>query len=671
MSGGRRHRIPPGYRDMSAWPAPDIMALPEKDQPVYAARRKAIQLYAAGVSFDEIRQQTGIVQQEVHRQLARCVTLANDGDIMGFFALVPGTRVGSYQRRAPVIHQPGSGSGGCSGAFTALLERFPEIAALIEDLFFKEYTGTAMQEARIGRRGIFDKFKKALRDKGLSDNDWPFNTATCGYKTLCRYLHDLEMEHTQRAMAPRHGRQAASRSQVGNGIEKLFPKLRPFGAVQLDFHKVDAASVFTITNELGVAFHVPLSRWHFGLLIEERTSAVLGYAVVLELNPSGDATLETINSALIPNKYRDAMAVMKGGQAVLIHQLMPALSYQCFSVLKVDNAWANVASEVVNNIIGTVGCAVNFGPSYAWWHRPQVERIFGALTRRGIQRLPSTYGSRPGDPIQDDPHAQAARFEIVVDDLIRLFEQCIREHNLTATEGLQWTSPLQALEAAWANPGSGLMPQPLPYPVQQHPSLMMHIEEVTVLGSVEKNIRPYFNFDRHKHTNAELANAYWLIGQQLVIYVDRRLARMVWATVKGTGQNLGQMRLQGPWADSDCSLRDRKLLARAGMAAKNMHIGDDPLDVLVAEKEAQIKAQGKRARKKTSRLALDMEKIARQKKRAADLTAAQQAQEHEDDEEEAGPGGPIPDGTALRPDEPPKPPAPRDTFGINDIPSVD
>lgn len=37
-------------------------------------------------------------------------------------------------------------------------------------------------------------------------------------------------------------------------------------------------------------------------------------------------------------------------------------------------------------MIDTVGCAVNFGPVRAWWRRSLIERIFGELTRKGLQR---------------------------------------------------------------------------------------------------------------------------------------------------------------------------------------------------------------------------------------------------------------------------------------------
>ncbi|MFC0134388.1 hypothetical protein CR105_26335 [Massilia eurypsychrophila] len=158
-------------------------------------------------------------------------------------------------------------------------------------------------------------------------------------------------------------------------MRPLLQSIRPYSAVQLDFHKVDSATVIVLKNDHGVEFEVPLSRWHFGLMVEEKFGAALGFCVALELTPSGDSTLEVVSNALSsqPHDLADVIAASPGN--VLINQLMPELAYQGFSILKVDNGWSNAAHEVVNNIISTVGCAINFGPTRAWWRRNRFCRI--------------------------------------------------------------------------------------------------------------------------------------------------------------------------------------------------------------------------------------------------------------------------------------------------------
>ncbi|WP_211441224.1 hypothetical protein [Collimonas humicola] len=618
--GARRTPVPLQYQDLTLWPHPDTCVLSRPQLDSFIKRRTAVEMYAAGRPYDDIRQATGKVKSEVRRLLDRCVAIADDGLIFGFRALTAHTPVKGYQRSSPVLHAPGSGSGGCSGAMTQLLTRFPEVASLLHDEFFKQAHG-GMPEARITITALHDKFKAALREHGLTDMDWPFNTANCGYKSLWKYCTSLRQENAQAAAPARAGLDAARRGAIGTGVLPILPALRPYGAVQLDFHKVDSASVIVLENDHGIEFEIPLPRWHFGLMVEERFGAALGYCVALELTPSGDSTLEIVSSALGIDYGSFVGAITVSAGKVLVHQLMPELAHQTFAVLKVDNGWANAAHEVVNNIIDTVGCAVNFGPTRAWWRRALIERIFGELTRRGLQRLPSTHGRGPGDTRISDPNAQAVKFRIGLPDLVQVFQRCLREHNLVASEGLQWTSPIQCLQLALAKSASGLHPQPLPRSVQTYPRLMMHVEEVTVLGSVAKNIRPYFNLDRHKHTNVKLANSPWLIGRQLVVYVDRRLARIVYASVKDTGESLGQMILSGPWAKSDCSWRDRKLMARAGMTLRYHAEGEDPLEAVRQEKVEQLAALRLLRRKKSSRTALEVAKIDIQRGRVAALAA--------------------------------------------------
>lgn len=657
MTSSRRGVIPFQVRDLAAWPCPDIHVLARNQQSNFLAKRDALIMYNAGESLSSIKKQTGKSRGEVYRLVRRCLTVGADGDILGFHALMLGTRVASYTRTKVISGSAGAGSAGFAGALTQLFERYPDVEQLVCDLFFQENQKNQMQEARISFVDIHAEFKKRLRSLGLTDNAWPFNTTNCGYKSLVKYCNRLESNETQRAMGARHGREAAHRASVGNGFQPLLPKLRYFGAAQLDFHKVDAASVIVLKNDHGQDFDVPLSRWHFGLLVEEKSSAALGFCVALELTPSSDSTLETISSALFGEQSTIASAVAKSSQPFLLHQLMPELSGQCFSILKVDNAWSNAAHEVVNNIVQTVGCAVNFGPVYTWWRRPLIERIFGELTRRGMQRLPSTYGKGPGDSKVSDPVGSASKFRISLDDLVGIFKRCLRDHNLAESEGLQWTSPIRCLQSALANQASGLFRQPLPHPVQKHPSLMMHVEEVTVLGNKAKNVRPYFNLDRHKHTNPTLASSFWLIGKKLIVYVDRRLARVVYATVLDTGDSLGRMSPSGPWAQSDCSWRDRRLMNRAGLGRRLASMEEDPLDEIKQVKIEQLKSIPKGRRSRLSRTALETAKIDAQQERAKQfLTPDLNADKEINSLDER----PVPRPTSVR-----------DTFSLNEIPNID
>lgn len=611
--GARRRIIPLAARRLELWPRPDEFALSEEVLLRYRPRFQAITQYVAGSPFETIRKKTGLGEDEVQRLAKRCVTAHPDGDIYGFRALLPRTRIKKdYERIAVVEHAKGGGHGGCAGALEQLLVRFPDVRAKVHQLFFDEHSKDILPEARVPITALHRTFKTTLRNLGLTDYDWPFNTENCGYRALCTYCENLQLTEAQHAALSRSGTEAARRSAVGTGKKTLIPDLRHFSFAQLDFHKVDAASVIVLRNDFGVELEVPVSRWHVGLLVEEHGAIVLGCYVALERTPSADSTLEVLDSALRPEEVDDAAgdnSVRVTREKVLLRELMPEFNYQCFAALKVDNAWSNAAHEVVNNVMDTVGCAVNFGPVRAWWRRHLIERIFEKLTQRGLQRLPSTHGKGPGDPRSRDPNAKAIKFRILLSDLIGIIHSCIREHNTEGNEGLEWASPLQTARAALDHPSSGLILQPLPSLTQRSLWLTMHIEEVTVRGSVERNERPYFVTDRCRYTNDKLAHSPWLIGKNLLIYVDRRRCKTVYATIKETGERLGLMIPPARWAKSNCTWRDRKLFNRSGMAARLGSDTEDPVEIMKRDKAEVLQKRAKSQRNRSSKDALDLARL--------------------------------------------------------------
>jgi hypothetical protein len=614
--GARRRLIPLAERNLELWPEPDKLVLTGKTLDAFVSRQRAVVMYADGYSHTDIRDSTGIGEDEVRRLVKRCVTPFGNGEIFGFRALVSGTRIKEYERSTTVTHIKGGGKGGCAGALEHLFNRYPEVREKVHQLYFDQRGGASLPEASMPITTIHDHFKKQLRRLGLNEYDWPFNTENVGYQSLWNYLRNLRLENSQQAALSRSGVDAARRGAIGNGKKPLISCLRMFSFVQLDFHKIDAASVIVLKNDLGVELEVPVTRWHIGILAEEKSASVLGCFIALEMTPSGDSTLEVLDNALRPDEddqFGSRNALVKDGK-VLLRELMPELEYQSFAVLKVDNGWSNAAHDVVNNLMDTVGCAVNFGPVRAWWRRNLIEKIFQALTQKGLQRLPSTHGKGPGDPRSRDPNEMAIKFRILLSDLMSVIYRCIRDHNIEVNEGLEWGSPLETARAALSHPASGFFLQPLPKLTQKTMWMMMHIEEVTVRGNIKKNERPYFITDRCRYSNEKLGSSFWLIGKKLIIYIDRRRCRIVYATVKETGERLGLMNPPLRWAQSNCSWRDRKLLNRIGKASRLGLDRDDPIEEMKQIKVEAIRKKKKSERMRSSKNALDLAKLSQIKK---------------------------------------------------------
>lgn len=609
-----RQLIPAAHCDLSAWPRLDEAVMSEVDREIYSRRKRAVELYAAGASFQRIRELTRISDDEVRRHVKRCVCHSDYELIMGFTALFPGTRILPYERRAPSPLKQW-GQGGYAGSFQLLLDTHPEIAELIETLLLKKSkNGFNVHQARISFREIHSLFCQKLRALGLTDSDYPFNTYEVGYRSLCKYCEQIELEASERVMRTRFGEEAARRNGKRSSIPTLIPTLRPYSCMQLDYHKEDAASLFTIKNEYGDELQFVVARWYIGFLVEEKSEAVVGAYVTLEVNPSADSALEVVVSSLTSKNFEgdDPRARYSQDGKCLVIQFFPELQYQSFSMLKVDRAWANSAVDVVNNLIDTFGCAVNFGPVRAWWKRALIERINHLLTQRGLQQLPSTYGSDPQDTKKDNPNAAAFKFQISLDELIAVTYGAIAEYNTGKNEGLQYSSPKTVIKAALDHPESGFFHQPLPINKQDDFLLLMHVEDAFVRGNLEKNVKPYFQMDRWKYTNDKLEQSFHLVGKVITTYTDRRLTRIVYATVKGAGEKLGLMRALAGNDESDLSWRDRKLLHKAGRFNRARD-NEAPSTLQASMKRLSQQLKQKKAdKRKASKEALALAKLQQQ-----------------------------------------------------------
>lgn len=613
-----RTLIPPAFADLSQWPAPDEEVLSKEECGVYVARKRAVEMYADGMPVPDITAATSIARAQIFYLVKRCVTGAEDGTIAGFRALVPWERLAGYDRREPVVHVPGDGPGGCAGALSQLFSRYPEVEKHIRNRFLGT-GGAKVSVVRIGYKDLHGEFLDQLRALGFADDDWPFNTRNCGYKSLRAFCLELLTEQPTRWFGARAGEEAVRRHGVGSGHHSIFPQLRGYGACQLDFHKVDAMSVMILETEDGARLPVPVARWHIGFLIEERWNLVLGAFVALEATPSGDSVLEVVEAALRPQQAQgtNAFCHLTIDGKVFPAQLMPELAYNGFSVLKMDNAWSNAATEVVDNIIRTVGCAVNFGPVKAWWRRHPIERIFGKLSERGLKRLPSTLGSGPKDTRRAKPQEQAMKFEITIRDLTDVIHACIREHNEEGNEGSCFASPMGALQHGLAKPDSGVFLQPLPRAAQQDLKLLSHVEVVTVRGSRSKNVRPYVTLGRWRYTSPTLASAYHLIDRQLVVYCDRRDVQVAHATVLDTGEQLGLLEAPFNKQGLHMSWRNRALMNEAGLSERLRSNGTSVAARWCDEQEDKLweRSKSARNRKRASKEALVLTKVQSDQKR--------------------------------------------------------
>ncbi|MYM96199.1 helix-turn-helix domain-containing protein [Duganella vulcania] len=551
---------------VAEWPAVDVECFVGEDKILVANRIQAIRMYLAGLPHTQIAADSGIIRSEVHRLLKRCCEVAADGRIWGFRALAPNMHIKNYERTAPVVCVPGEANNGSTGALGQLFERYPMLQKLVHELYLPREPKNKFHDVRMRICDLHNKFIRWLEEHGLQPNEWPLSTKTEGLEALRAYCNSLSSPYPEQWVRARAGEQAAARLTVGRGIEPIVPTMRPFNAVQLDFHKVDSASMISITSPFGVEIKVPLPRWYVGAIVEERYDLIIGAVLALEINPSADSVLETIESAIIPlvaGSKSCALAIGLGNK-VFPNQMFEQLAGQGFSILRMDNGWSNVAFDVIDNVVDTIGCAVHLGPVKAWWGRDTIERVFGQTTRSGLQRSPCTYGSGPLDSRKNNPEQNAVAFELKLSDITSALEHQILLQNCSPTGALMMGSPMDALAAAIDNYGSTFIPSPLPATTQELPLLMYHTDIVTVRGNRKKGERPYVKVGPWRYTNEIISSDFALIGQHLKIYSSLRDARIAYAVCVETGEVLGKLLPPNRWQEVEISWSVRSILNREG-----------------------------------------------------------------------------------------------------------
>ncbi|WP_454742756.1 hypothetical protein [Cupriavidus necator] len=587
--GARRALLSQHHSDLADWPSPDVFQLDDKVGRQYLNRKLAVELYAENIPFTEIKTRTGLSADEVRRLVRRCKTPTHDGAIVGFYALLPSYRVSSYRRKKPLpAYDPfiESKSAGFSGALCATFERFPDIKKAIDSELSKSRRKGGVSRNRKKAKSnrqlgletyteIHAKFVKMLRDRGVAKPEWPFNTNDEGRKSIYRYLQKIELDNSSNTISLKYGEEAENNLSIGRGSSPLMLATVPFSIVELDYAVQDAPSYILVKDRHGQIHRLPVARWYLGILADVCTAGVLGAHISLETNPSADCALQTLLSCISDgwvaakeqklgiriDLCKTNLDFVERGPT-LIGNLEVALADQGFRLLQMDNAWCNIAGDVVNNAIDVFGCAIVFGAPRAWWLRPIIERINGKFAERGLHRLRCTYGSGPNDPRRrKNPEELAVEDEVDLETIIEILNSVVREHNTTFTgDRLFGATILDTFRRYVAQPELHWITQPLPQEIPAKLRLLMHRETVKVRGEKEKGRNQYVYVKYCRYHNERLSRDFSLLNQEVHVYIHRLDGRIAWAFHAKTFEFLGDLTPEAKWLHWQLPLQMRTLL---------------------------------------------------------------------------------------------------------------
>lgn len=515
--------------------------IPEKYREIYIKRKKAVDMYIDGYSTQTIFDRTGIGHNHITEFILKCITMEDEGFI-GYQGLIPYTRITPKPQKE-------------SGNFSKLIKTYPTLKDFIAGNFFgdKKYT----LEKNMNLKTLHNKFLSECLKLGIQQHEYPFNTSTKGYVSLCKYVKTLQKENISK-QAERESKDNRQKL-LSTGIGKRYTHnaLIPFSVVQVDGHIMDIQYNVEIYNTDGTISKIVATRAWLFAVIDVATRCILGFSVSQEFNYNQYDVIEAIKNAIVP---RERMAFTTKGfrypeNGGYYSLAFPELRYVLFDTLMLDNAKSHLAEHTVNKIVDELKCSINYGSVATPETRGIIERFFGGLETRGFHKLPSTTGSNIRDLKRREPEKAAVKYDITYDEILELLEVLIAEYNNTPHSGLDNLTPLESMRKKIFEAGMS--------PTLADASMMKAIEQLDYRTTTRKVVggkngkRAYINFLGSEYRSNELSLTGTYIGQTITIIYNPRDISYVEAYTKN-GLYIGTLIARGEFGTKSHSVKTRK-----------------------------------------------------------------------------------------------------------------
>lgn len=545
------------YEDLEAWPTPDEGGLGAHASR-YLLRKRAVQRYLEGASDAELRRCFSLSLKRVYRLItSRCLQEHPDGLIYGWRGLVPNLRIKPYTRKHKVVVDPAGR--GAAGAMQTILDLNPDLRKAFEKRILAVPRDDKLTEKHT-RQGHWSWFLERLTERGYKiRNEWPFNTESRGYVSVCRYVNAVLSANPAKGAMVEGGRDALRKLKSGDGVDR--PVHRLFQRVEMDAHKLDGRFCVLFPRGDGSYEERIVHRLWVTVLLEVISRAVIGYYFSYRYEISKNDALRAIKRALTTWRRRPLafgdIAYMEGAALPSGH----ADKYVgvCWDETSVDGAMAECCSHVrgvLRDLVGSelIEPSVGFARRRTKDDRPFIETFFRRLASRGFHRLSNTTGGKPKDKRGANPDKVAIASRFQVEYAEELIDVLIANYNASPHTGLGGRTPLEYLDFLCSRPGEGSLRYADRGEVER---LLSYRKACTVRGSLAEGRRPYVSFANGEYHGDILSQRFDLVGQK--IWVENHIeydARVALAyTLKG--ESLGVLRAAPPWHGTPHSLEVR------------------------------------------------------------------------------------------------------------------
>lgn len=558
---------------IEAWPIPDLARFDAAQVAFYKNHRRAIEMILQGQTDTLIRAECGISRQTAVYWLKRCLELHSDGKIYGFRALKSYLRIGPYTRTADIPEGPHYSASGLAGAFGRLLRDHPELKVLLDRHILKLENGKYIYESRVRLQSLHRRFLAKCRELNLDvGQQYPFNTATLGHRSLSNYVRKSIRQNIVKATAANFGRAAAKTLATGDGSKR--PVFRPFERVECDAHKIDGRFAILIPSPFGEPIVKIVNRLWVLTIQDVASTAVLMHFRSPHEEINSDDVLELASRTTRPWQPRSlripTLKYRKG--AGYPSSLDPRLIGACWREFSVDGGLAEVCKRVQTQLKAVFGAQTVTLPRRNPNDRPYVESFFGILEENGFHRLPNTTGRNPADSRRSQPEHAAIKYEMQVEHLDELLDVMHANYNATPKGTLGGRTPLEYLK--YLCEAFDCWPQQADS--REVDKLLVISRVVPVRGSISQGRAPHVNFASTRYTSDILKRASDLIGKKIRIEISRDI-RTVHA-YSMVGADLGPLAAAPPWNRSPHTWEIRRaVMAHIRNKTLQYEPGDDPI----------------------------------------------------------------------------------------------
>ena len=260
--------------DTKAWTTPIEGALSGEVRSDYIRRKQAVEMYLRGESDQSIRTKCGIGLKQVYRLITeRCLQIHPDGLIYGWRGLVRNVRIRPYKRKASLTVD--SFGRGAAGAMDAVLDLHPDLRKAFEKRILATAEPEELGPTKRSRQSHWKWFIDELRKLGYElRKEWPFNTQTVGYSSVCRYIDSVLAANPKRGSRAVGGPDVTKKLLTGDGVDR--PVDHVFQRVEMDGHKLDGRFCVMLPQASGGYIPKIVYRLWVLVILEIISRAVLG-----------------------------------------------------------------------------------------------------------------------------------------------------------------------------------------------------------------------------------------------------------------------------------------------------------------------------------------------------------------------------------------------------------